>query len=96
MEEVDIVSITDPGTKRSERDFALALWKDWRSARDYALDADVTKKLRYILENSVYYLENADLIWTTQSHSLDPKSAEEIIKSVSKLVTEILVKENII
>ena len=96
VEEVDIVNITDPGTKRSERDFALALWKDWRSARDYAIDAGVTRKLRYVLENSVYYLESADLIWTAQSHSTNPKTAEEIIDSVSKLVTDALVKEQLI
>lgn len=96
VDEVDILNVTDIGTKRSERDFALALWKDWRDAYDYALDADVTKRRRYVLDNNVYYLENAELIWTIQSHSMDPDSVEEIIKEVSKQVTKTLEKENLI
>ena len=96
IDEVDILNITDIGTKRSERDFALALWKDWRDAYDYALDADVTTRRRYVHDNNVYYLESAELIWTIQSHSMDPDSVEEIMKEVSKQVTKILEKENLI
>lgn len=95
IDEADIVNTTDPGTKRSERDFALGLWGDWRGARDYALDAGVTKRLRYVLENNVYDLESAELIWTVQSYTLDT-SVKEDIKSVSKLVTEQLRKDRLI
>ena len=96
VEEVDIVQIDDPGTKRSERDFALGLWRDYQDARDFALDAGVKKRLRFILENSIYDLESAELIWTVQSYSMDPKTAEDIIKSVSKLVTDQLKKDDLI
>ena len=96
VEEVDIVQIDDPGTMRSERDFALGLWRDYQDARDFALDADVKKRLRFILENSIYDLESAELIWTVQSYSMDPKTAEDIIKSVSKLVTNKLKEEDLI
>ena len=96
VEEVDIVQIDDPGTKRSERDFALGLWRDYQDARDFALDAGVKKRLRFILENSVYDLESAELIWTVQSYSMDPKTAEDIIKSVSKLIGDKLKEENLI
>ncbi len=95
IDEADIVNITDPGTKRSERDFALGLWGDWRGARDYALDAGVTKRLRYVLENNVYDLESAELIWTVQSFTLDT-SVKEDIKSVSKQVTKTLKNEKLI
>ena len=96
IDEVDIVQIDDPGTMRSERDFALALGRDYRDARDFALDAEVKKRLRFILENSIYDLESAELIWTVQSYSMDPKTAEELIKSVSKLVTDKLKEEDLI
>jgi len=96
VEEVDIVQIDDPGTKRSERDFALGLWKDYRGARDFALDAGVQKRLRFVLETSIYDLESAELIWTVQTYSMDPKTAEEVIESVSKLVTGNLKEEKLI
>jgi hypothetical protein len=96
IDEVDILQIDDPGTMRSERDFALALGRDYRDARDFALDAEVKKRLRFILENSIYDLESAELIWTVQSYSMDPKTAEDIIKSVSKLVTDKLKEEDLI
>jgi len=96
VEEVDIVQIDDPGTMRSERDFALGLWKDYRGARDFALDAGVKKRLRIIIENSIYDLESAELIWTVQSYSMDPKTVEDLIKSVSKLVTDKLKEQDII
>jgi len=91
VDEVDVVNITDPGTKRSERDFALALWGDWQNARDFVLDAGVTGRRQYVVEHSLFYMDNAEQIWTVQSRSMDPKSAEELINSISELVTESLV-----
>lgn len=96
VEEIDIVQIDDPGSKRSERDFALGLWGDYRNARDYALDAAKKKQLRIVLENSVYDLNSAELVWTVQSYSMDPKSADEVIKSLSRLISDSLKKEKLI
>ncbi len=96
VEEVDILQIDDPGSKRSERDFALGLWKDYTSARDYALDAAEKKQLRVVLENSVYDLRSAELVWTVQSYSMDPKTADEVIESLSALITAALKKEKLI
>ena len=96
VEEIDIVKIEDPGTKRSERDFALGLWGDYQNARDSALDAGTKKQLRVVLENSVYDLKSAELVWTVQSHSMDPKSADEVIKSLSRLISESLKTEKLI
>ena len=96
VEEIDIVQISDPGTKRSQRDFALGLWADYRNAHDYALDAAKKKQLRVVLENSVYDLKSEELVWTVQSHSMDPKSADDVIKSLSQLVSDSLKKEKLI
>ena len=96
VEEIDIVQISDPGTKRSQRDFALGLWADYRNAHDYALDAAQKKQLRVVLENSIYDLKSAELVWTVQSHSMDPKSADDVIKSLSRLVSDSLKKEKLI
>lgn len=96
IEEIDEVQRDDPGTKRSERDFALNLWQDWRNARDYALDAAVKKRVRVVLENSLYDLDSAKMVWSVQSFSVDPKSAKEIIDPLSQLVTAALKKERLI
>ena len=96
VEEIDILQIDDPGTKRSQRDFALGLWSDYTKAHDYALDAAQKKQLRVVLENSVYDLNSAELVWTVQSYSMDPKTADEIISSLSQLITEALKKEKLI
>lgn len=96
VDDVDIVNITDPGTKRSERDFALALWGDWQNARDFVLDAGVTHRRQFVVESSVYDLESEEQIWTVQSYSMDPKSAEKIISSVSKMVTEAMVNDDLL
>ena len=96
VEEIDIVEIDDPGTKRSQRDFALGLWADYRNAHDYALDAAKKKQLRVVLENSVYDLKSAELVWTVQSYSMDPKSADDVIKSLSRLISDSLKKEKLI
>lgn len=96
VEEVDILQIDNPGTKRSERDFALGLWGDYTNARDYALDAAKKKQQRVVLENSVYDLASAELVWTVQSYSMDPKSPDEVIKSLSHLITKALKKEKLI
>ena len=96
VEEIEIVKIDDPGTKRSQRDFALGLWADYRNAHDYALDAAKKKQFRVVLENSVYDLNSAELVWTVQSHSMDPKSADDVIKSLSQLVSDSLKKEKLI
>lgn len=96
VEEVDILQIDNPGTKRSERDFALGLWGDYANARDYALDAAKKKQLRVVLENSVYDLDSTELVWTVQSYSMDPKSAGEVIESLSHLITKTLKKEKLI
>ena len=96
IEEIDEVQRDDPGTKRSERDFALNLWQDWRNARDYRLDAAVKKRVRVVLENNLYDLDSAKIVWSVQSFSMDPKSAKEIIDSLSQLVTAALKKERLI
>ena len=96
VEEIDIVQISDPGTKRSQRDFALGLWADYRNAYDYALDAAKKTQLRVVLENSIYDLNSAELVWTVQSHSMDPKSADDVIKSLSQVVSDSLKKEKLI
>jgi hypothetical protein len=96
VEDVDIVKVDDPGSKRSERDFALGLWRDFRDTYDYALDAPVDKRLRVILENNVYDAASAELVWTVQSYSMDPDSVDEVVERLSKLVPESLKKENLI
>lgn len=96
VEEIDILQVDNPGTKRSQRDFALGLWADYTKAHDYALDAAQKKQLRVVLENSVYDLNSAELVWTVQSYSMDPKTADEVIGSLSQLITEALKKEKLI
>lgn len=96
IEEVDILQVDNPGTKRSERDFALGLWGDYTNARDYALDAAKKRQRRIVLENSVYDLDSATLVWTVQSYSMDPKNADEVIESLSQVIAKALKKENLI
>lgn len=96
VDDADIVNITDPGTKRSERDFALALWGDWQNARDFVLDAGVTHRRQFVVESSVYDLDSAEQIWTVQTYTMDPKSAKEIIDTITAMVTDALVKGNLL
>lgn len=96
VDDIEVVKIDDPGTKRSERDFALGLWRDFRDTYDYRLDAPVDQQHRMVLENNLYDVETAELVWSVQSYSMDPKSADEIIESLSKLVTAQLRKEDLI
>ena len=96
IEEIDILEVSDPGTKRSERDFALGLWKDYTNAYDYALDAAQKKQLRVVLENSMYDLDSAELVWTVQSYSMDPKTADDVIESLSQLISKALKEDKLI
>lgn len=96
VDDVDIVNVTDVGIKRSERDFALALWGDWANARDFVLDAGVTHRRQFVVESSVYDLDSEKQVWTVQSYSMDPKSVEEIVGSITTLVTKALVNDNLL
>lgn len=85
-----------PTTQRSDRDFKLLLWQDYQGAYDQSLSAPTTKKHRLVLENQLYNLESEKLIWSVQSYSMNPKSADKVIKSLSKEVSEQLRRDGLI
>lgn len=89
-EDVQIVQGGDPGTIRTERDFAIQLWENYEGTRDQALNAPKSKKHRIVLENNLYDIDTEDLVWTVQSLSMDAKSADKVIKSLSKLIPKSL------
>jgi len=95
-DDIEVVQGGDPGTMRTERDFAIQLWENYEGTRDQALNAPRKEKQRLVLENNLYDLKSEKLVWTVQSFSMDPKSADKIIKSLSKLVTEQLRKDGLI
>lgn len=96
IDDVEIIEGDDPGTMRTERDFAVQLWQNYEGARDQALNAPRNEKQRLVLENNLYDLKSENLIWTVQSYSMNLKSADKIIKSLTHLVTENLKQQNLI
>lgn len=85
-----------PTTWRSERDFKLLLWQDYQGAYDQSLSAPKTEKHRLVLENQLYHLKTEELIWSVQSYSMNPKSADKVIKSLSKEIGEQLRRDGLI
>lgn len=96
IEDIEIVQGGDPGTMRTDRDFAIQLWANYEDARDQVLNAPRSKKQRLVLENNLYDLDSENLIWTVQSYSMNIKSADKVIKSLTPLVTDSLKKQNLI
>ena len=96
VEDIETVQGGDPGTMRTERDFAIQLWANYEGARDQALNAPKHKEHRLVLENNLYETRSENLVWTVQSYTIDPKSSDKVIKSLSKLVSEQLRKDNFI
>ena len=96
VDDIEVVQGGDPGTIRTERDFAIQLWDNYQGARDQALNAPRKSKQRLVLENNIYELKSEKLVWTVQSYSMNPKSSGKIIKSLSKLITESLEQDNLI
>lgn len=86
-----------PSTYRSEREFRQSLWQHYDSVYDYTHDPNLYKKQRsVVLESNIYDVKTAKLIWSIQSETLDPKSADEIIRSLGQLIIERLSKEKLI
>lgn len=96
VDNVEIVQGGDPGTRRTERDFAIQLWDNYEGARDHALNAPKHAEQRLVLENNLYDLQSAAMVWSVQSFTMNPKSSKKIIDSLSKLITERLKKDNLI
>ncbi|MFC1680695.1 hypothetical protein ACFL1S_02730 [Pseudomonadota bacterium] len=89
VDDVKIVTGGEPpSTMRSDRDFKLLLWQDYQGTYDQTLSAPTTKEHRLILENELYNLATETVVWAVQSYSMKPKSADKIIKSLSKQVSE--------
>ena len=96
VDDVEIVQGGDPGTRRTERDFAIQLWDNYKGARDYALNASKNQEQRLVLENNLYDLNSAELVWTVQSFTMNPKSSKKVIDSLSKLIPKQLKKDGLI
>ena len=49
-----------------------------------------------MLENNLYDIASEKMVWSAQSYSMNPKSADKIIKELSKLVADQLRKDLLI
>ena len=97
VEDKTFYSGPHPSTYRSEREFRQNLWQHYDSVYDYAHDPSLYKKHRsVILETNLYDAKTAKLIWSIQSESLDPRSADEIVQSLGRLIVESLKKQKLI
>lgn len=94
--DVETVPTGDTGTLRSDRSFALGLWGDYTKARDQQLDARRDSGQRIVLENNLYDINTAKMVWSAQSYSLEPKSVNKEIKSLGEQVAESLRKASLI
>jgi hypothetical protein len=94
----DIVEVqgADSETMRRQHDFATKLWDNYDGMRGQAANLQKNKKQRLVLENNLYELKSEKLVWTVQSYSMNPKSSDKIIKSLSKLASDQLRKDNLI
>ncbi len=96
-EEKTFYSGPHPSTYRSERAFRQNLWQHYDSVYDYTQDPSLYKKKRsVVLESNIYDVKTAKPIWSIQSETLDPKSANEVIQSLGLLIIESLRKEKLI
>lgn len=97
VEDKTFYSGPHPTTYRSERQFRQDLWQHYDSVYDYAHDLSLHKKQRsVVLESNIYDAKTAKLIWSIQSETLDPKSPNEIIRSLGLLIIENLKKDKLI
>ena len=97
VEDIEIVSGgVLPKTQRTERDFALQLWQDSQGTYDQNLAALRKEKHRLVLENKLYNLKNEKLVWSVQSYSMKPGSADEAIRSLIKQVAATLRRDGVI
>ena len=97
LEETELYHGPHPTTYRSEKQFRETLWDYQAYSYDYASDPNLKTKNRVaVLESSLYDVNTARLIWSVQSQSIDPKSADTVIRSLSALVVDSLKKENLI
>lgn len=91
VEDVEVVSGGQPSrTQRSDREFKLLLWQDYQGTYDQTLNAPTSKKHQLVLENELYDLESEKIVWAVESYSMNPKSADEVIKSLSKQIGGLL------
>jgi hypothetical protein len=91
-----VVQGADANTMRIQQDFATQLWDNYEGIRGQAANLQKNTKQSLVLENSLYELQSEKLVWTVQSYSMNPKSADKVIKSLSKLVTDQLRKDDLI
>ena len=97
VDDVEIVPGGEPPkTQRSDREFALLLWQDYQGTYDQALNAPTKEKHRLVLENELYNLASEKVVWVVQSYSMKPKSADKVIKDLSKQVSEQLHNDGLI
>jgi hypothetical protein len=96
VDDVDVVQGVDANTMRIQRDFDTKLWDNYDGMRGQAANIKKNTKQRLVLENNLYGLKSESLVWTVQSSSMNPESSDKVIKSLSKLVTEQLRKDNLI
>ena len=96
VDDVTVVQGADANTMRIQQDFTTQLWDNYEGVRGQAANLQKNTKQSLVLENSLYELQSEKLVWTVQSYSMNPKSADKVIKSLSKLVTDQLRKDNLI
>jgi hypothetical protein len=96
VDDVDVVQGVDANTMRIQRDFDTKLWDNYDGMRGQAANIKKNTKQRLVLENNLYGLKSESLVWTVQSSSMNPESSDKVIKSLSKLVSEQLRKDDLI
>ena len=70
---------------------------DYPAVQDYVHGPGYHTKRKFVkLESNIYDIKTGKLIWSVKSETFDPKSATEIMKSLSKAVMENLQENDMI
>ena len=89
LDDADIYHGPDPSTYWDEKDFLTRVGYYDTTAYDYSTDPNLTStKLVALVKIRLYDIEAQEFIWTANSQSLDPTSADKAIGTISTAVIE--------
>jgi hypothetical protein len=89
VDDADIYHGPDPTTYWNEKDFLTRIGYYDTTAYDYSTDPNLTStKLVALVKIKLYDIDAQKFIWTANSQSLDPTSADQAIGNISKSVIE--------
>ena len=87
---------SDPSTYWSEKQFYVSVGA-YEQARSTPDDLNqITTKFIVLLKISLYEMTKEKFIWSANSLSIDPKSADEVIQSLTELVVKRLRNDNLL